>query len=558
MNTNIKNKRSILGVNFDQENDSSETKYKKYKKSQEIPARVKKNLGPKLDDQFTKCRLEDGLRYFFNPDIGEWMSEEEFKVLEINQWLKKYQDAAKECKKLRGRPPKNIKQPDDNDNIHILPSNDNNNEKRRKDIIIIDHHDQNENENEDERKHDIIDLTDDIDNISDEVETETEYWVPPEYFQYDEKKQFQNDIAYWKEREKNNNNVHDDILYPDTGLIYVRDQDRDGRDQNIFQVDRIDKARYQKCRRQLHVIPVTSSHSNDKDNNNNDIAPFWTSECDVSDDQIREFDMKYPIGSSDNNPARPSYCGEEVFKQVRPYSNAIKNAINDIIVRATLELPYAPEDQKILVLDASELNTTLRFIKNGIKDIVIPNPYECVKINRYVNEHPETINIISVPNDTLHDYLVKLNQPKMKPIKFTSVWADYAACGGTGSESTGSFPLEDMKILLKKKLLRSPSILAFTTHTTRCGPNAIGKDQIKLFLNSMNENSYGYCFEKLYAGKYHGKGGLPNMGVVILKVNEKNTKNKTDDNGCIPLELSYNEPKIFEKLILPHWPNARK
>lgn len=61
--------------------------------------------------------------------------------------------------------------------------------------------------------------------------------------------------------------------------------------------------------------------------------------------------------------------------------------------------------------------------------------------------------------------------------------------------------MQDMKLLLQRNLMATPSIFAVTT-SYRCGSQP---DQIEYFLRELLTWDINYCFKKIIAGKYHGR-----------------------------------------------------
>lgn len=234
---------------------------------------------------------------------------------------------------------------------------------------------------------------------------------------------------------------------------------------------------------------------------------------------------------------KPKKCGED-FRQTNLKSAAIKNGINDLILDQTLSIGHKPREHHILILDASDLNTALRFYNEGVTKIVIPNPFECITINRYIRDHPEITDVLFVPSQTVGEYIAGL---KSGP-RFTSVFLDYFGCF-TGNVAAGISPQEDIKMLLQKNLMRSPSILAFTT-ALRCGKLT---DQIGRFLREISILGPNYCFVKLFASKYKGKSGRENMGIVILRLDERKPNEK-----CKRLTDSYSKYENFKKFLNLH------
>ena len=194
-----------------------------------------------------------------------------------------------------------------------------------------------------------------------------------------------------------------------------------------------------------------------------------------------------------------------------------------------------------MILDAADLNTTKRFYDEGVRNIHIPNPFECGAINRFVQNNPKFVQYLSIPSVTVGEYLRQILKNGDDYQKFTSAWFDYYNCY-TGNKAAKVMPREDVKRLLKNGMMATPSILAITT-SYRCGANA--PDQIQLLLNDLSKWETPYCFEIVIAGKYHGRGGKPNMGIVILKL----SSSRETGRKCRPVRTTYYEPEEFEKKI---------
>jgi hypothetical protein len=269
---------------------------------------------------------------------------------------------------------------------------------------------------------------------------------------------------------------------------------------------------------------------------------FTESDCDIDVNLLNTFEST--IKDEKLNPPRPSNCSVYSPPKKGSDNERVKNAINDVIINESLKL-YPPDEQKILVLDAWYMNTAKRFYKTGVRDITIPNPGECYKMKHDLYKYPEPYKSIDIIGKTMGGYLESLSPKKnISKFGFTSVWLDFTSCFTTKDEN-GLGQQSDIEILLEKKLLASPAILAVSTYIKkRC---RIG-DQMYFMMNWFSDLDTVYCFRSLYAGEYAGKSGTPadsGMGIVIFKVETKSKKYK-----CSTFPISYMDAPSFTELIL--------
>jgi hypothetical protein len=200
------------------------------------------------------------------------------------------------------------------------------------------------------------------------------------------------------------------------------------------------------------------------------------------------------------------------FKEIEEEPKNIKNRINQLFTQSVLGLPYEEDEHYILALDAIDLNTTEHLYNVNIHRISIPNPFECIGMNKKIRNNPLFINsLITIHPQRVGEFL---NDSKSGP-EYTAVWLDYTGC--YDSTSTKTIPRDDLKLLFEKNKLLSPSILALTT-SLRCRG---GRNQVELVLNELPEMTSKYCFTLLDAGDYHGQSNDVNMGFAIVLVNTK-------------------------------------
>ena len=274
---------------------------------------------------------------------------------------------------------------------------------------------------------------------------------------------------------------------------------------------RIVNSKYVACIRNINIETRTDNE--------------WIHECLVNPSLLDEWEEKH---------------GNPIPKDCLPYKTAIgkraksiKEAINDIFVREILKLYDEPEEEEVLILDAAKLQTSNLLYKHGFRKIDIPNPYDCRPMNKNLSKGMNEVKIYPL---TVGRYISGLkNGPK-----YVGIWLDYMGCF-TGNVSKKQFPKEDVKTILDKGLLKSPSILAITT-SLRCGEE---KDQLKSILNYFANVDSDYCFKQLLAGRYHGKSGRSNMGIVIFLVRYENEF----DEGCDELNEDYLSATKFETKI---------
>lgn len=269
---------------------------------------------------------------------------------------------------------------------------------------------------------------------------------------------------------------------------------------------------------------------------------FSESDCDVDANLLNTFEST--VKDEKLNPPRPSNCSVYSPPKKGSINETVKNAINDVIINESLKL-YSPDKQKILVLDAWYMNTAKRFYKMGVRDITIPNPGECYKMKHDLYKYPEPYESIDIIGKTMGGYL-ESSSPKKNISKFgfTSAWLDFTSCFTT-KDKNGLGQQSDIEILLEKKLLASPAILAVSTYVKkRC---RIG-NQIDFMLNWFSELNTDYCFQPIYSGEYSGKSGStsdPGMGIAIFKVEAKGKKYK-----CSTFPIFHMDAFSFTELIL--------